>query len=341
MQHPESPSSSDPEDRFRPASTRSDGQAAVLRAERVLARYGAGVETAENVRSASNDVWLAGTLCLRMSRRPGADTLLEEARLASVLPSEVGYPEVIASGIEEGHEWVLSRRLPGLNLWHAWPAMTLDQRMAAIEDLWRRHLALQETDLKLLAGLRLPPPRRYRFDPHESAAQLRRLVEVGVLEEGLAPTLWQLVESGQGSIQSVPWRLVHGDPGLTNVQCQEGVVIGLLDLEAAGIGPFDLDLDPLLRILSDPLGDSDSPGPYGLPDAESFAGAFERLIEVAAPMLHLPDASKRLRCYAVLFDLTILTSALGRGVEVETVRGWAGRLRNVAPHRSYLDRIWS
>lgn len=341
MGHKQSSSTSDPNDRFRHALTRSDGHKAVSRADIVLRRYGTSVEAAENPRSASNDVWLAGGLCLRMSRRPGPDTLFDEARLGAVLPPQVGYPEVLATGIEDGHQWVLSRRLPGLNLWDSWPAMTHDQRMTAVDDLWHRHLGLQETDPELLANLRLPQPRRCHFDRDEAEGQLRYLVEGGVLEDELAPPLWQLVERGLETVWSIPWRLVHGDPGLTNVQCHNGIVIGLLDLEAACIAPFDLDLDPLLRILADPLDDSDSPGPYGMPDADSFAGVFERLVTAADPVLQLPDAPDRFRCYAVLFDLTILGSALRRGVPVETVRGWSGRIQDMTAHGSYLDRIWS
>lgn len=330
----------DPNDRFRHALTRSDGRAAIARAEAVLHRFGTSAEAAENPRSASNDIWLVSGFCLRMSRRSGPDTLFDEARLAAALPPEVGYPEILATGVEAGYQWVLSRRLPGLNLWDAWPTMTHDQRMTAIEDLWHRHLALQEANPKLLADLPLPPLRRYRFDREESAGQLRRLVGAGVLDEELAPSLWEIVERGLETARSVPWRLVHGDPGLTNAQCHDGVVIGLLDLEAACIAPFDLDLDLLMRVLADPLDDSDSPGPYGMPDEDSFTGAFERLVTAAAPILQHPGAPDRFRCYAVLFDLTILGSALRRGVPVETLRGWSARIRGVATHRSHLDCIW-
>lgn len=338
---PESSGTSDPNDQFRHALTRSDGRAAVARADAVLRRFGAGVGVAENPRSASNDVWLAGGVCLRMARRPGPDSLFDEVRLAAVLPPEVGYPEVLATGVEDGYEWVLSRRLPGLTLWDAWPALSRDERMAAVEDLWRLHLALQRTDPDPLAGLRLPPPRRYRFDREAAAGQLRALEGAGVLEAELAPRVWDLVEGGLEAVRSVSWRLVHGDPGLTNVQCHEGRVIGLLDLEAAGIGPVDLDLDPLLRIFADPLDDPDSPGPYGMPDDESFAGAFDRLVAAAEPLLRLPGAPERFRGYAALFALTVLEGALRRGVPAGVLRGWAAQLRDVAAGRSYLDRIWS
>ncbi len=331
----------DPEDRFRHALMRSDGHAAIARAEAVLRRFGASVESAQNPRSASNDVWLAGEFCLRMSRRAGPDPLSDEVRLAALLPPEVGYPEVIATGVEDGHQWVLSRRLPGLNLWDAWPALTHDQRMIAVEELWQRHVALQRVDLDLLADLQLPPPRRYRFDRDVAARQLRNLVEAGVLEGDLASSIWEVIERGLEAVRAVPWRLVHGDPGLTNAQCHDGNVVGLLDLEAAAIAPIDVDLDPLLRMLADPLDDPDSPGPHGMPDAESFVGAFERLVTVAAPFLQLPGAPERFRGYAALADLTVLEGALRRGMPIEILRGWTVRVSDVTTHRSYLERIWS
>lgn len=162
-----------------------------------------------------------------------------------------------------------------------------------------------------------------------------------MLEPPLASLCWERVERGLDAIRLVPWHLVHGDPAFSNVQWHDGRVIGLLDLETACVAPCDADLQPLLRMLADPLDDPGDPGPFGLPTLESFAGTFERLVEVASPLLALPGAERRLRCYAVLSELTILANALQRGVAASTLRGWAGRLRLVVNGTSYLGRVWS
>lgn len=57
-----------------------------------------------------------GGSCLRMSREPGDTTLFVEAALAPLLPSDVGYPRVLATGREDSYAWVLSERLAGCNL---------------------------------------------------------------------------------------------------------------------------------------------------------------------------------------------------------------------------------
>lgn len=340
MGRQELPGSPDPNEQFQRALTRPGGVAAATCATRVLRGVGPELAGAENPHSASNDVWLLPGYCLRMARRPGEGGLLREARLADVLPAEVGYPRILAAGVEEGYEWLLAERLPGLNLWDAWPTLTPRQRLEAVEELWRRHLALQQADSAALAGLMLPPHPRYRFTPSEAASQLRRLATAGVLEEGLTPALWGIIERGLTAIRMVPWRLVHGDPGFTNAQYHEGRVIGLLDLETACIAPCDMDLQPLLRMLADPLDDPGSPGPHGLPTPESFAGAFERLVQTAMPLLRQPGAPQRFRGYAVLFALTILDNALRRGVAAETLRGWTGDITAAAAGRSYVDRLW-
>src|SRR4051812_28886153 len=101
MAHTEPTDESGLEDQFQHALTRSDGAAANARADAVLHRFGTSVAAAWNPHSASNDVWLAGAVCLRMSRRAGADGLFDEAQLASVLPAAVGYPPVLATGVED------------------------------------------------------------------------------------------------------------------------------------------------------------------------------------------------------------------------------------------------
>jgi scyllo-inosamine 4-kinase len=341
MAHTEPPDTFGLEDQFQHALTRSDGAAARARADAVLRRFGTGVAAAWNPDSASNDVWVAGTVCLRMARQAGTDDLRDEAHLAALVPADIGYPFVLATGVEDGHEWMVCHRLPGTNLWDAWPVLTHPQRLRAIEDLWHRHLALQRTEITSLRPRHRVPPRRYALEREKALHQLQVLVEARVVDDAWAPQVWDLVTQGLAAAGAVPWRLVHGDPAFSNVQCAEGRVIGLLDLEAAGCGPCDLDLDPLLRMLADPLDDPGVPGPYGLPTAASFVGAFAHLVTVAAPSIQRPGAAERLRGYAVLFRLAVLATARERGVPVPVLRGWTRDLHALVHQQSYLDRIWS
>lgn len=325
---------------FQPAQQRSDGAAALERAQHVLQPFGADITAATNPQSASNDVWLVDQFCLRMSRQPGPDTLLEEAQLAALLPADVGYPAVIATGVEMGYQWMLSQRLPGLNLWEAWPVLTDAERRNAIADLWYRHLALQGTSVHLLPALAARQPSHYLLQHEQAAQQLRRLVTAGVIENGVAGPLWSLVEGGLNAAGQVPWRLVHGDPAFGNVQCHQGRVIGLLDLEAAAIAPYDLDLDLLLQFLSNPLDDPSPAGPYGLPDVTAFAGTVEQLVRVATPHLEPTKASTRLKGYAALSTMMVLDRALGRGVPTQVLREWTQGLSTLVGGGSYLDRLW-
>lgn len=50
----------------------------------------------------TNLVWLEPDLVLRLCTRPGSTSLLRESRLAALLPAEVGYPEIVETGIAQG-----------------------------------------------------------------------------------------------------------------------------------------------------------------------------------------------------------------------------------------------
>lgn len=344
----------DPDEEFKRAGLRVDGEQANERAGRVLATYGDSLRGATNPPSGSNDVWVTERLVLRISRSLSAqpssavhpqglddESLVREAALARLLPAEIGYPNVVATGSEDGYSWILCERLPGENLWDAWPILSSAERLGAVAELWRRVCLVRSVSVEAAAAIGLGAPRRYPFERPEFSRRLARLAKSEVLDASVVAAAEEVVERARPHIGGAPTAVLHGDIGLTNALCSEGQLVALLDFEAAAIGPADLDLEYLLRLLSDPLDDPGDPGPHGLPSPESFEGVWDTVVDAARPLLEAPGAQERLTAYAVLFDVTILDRQLDRGWPPARVRGSSERLVAVATTGGYLRRIWA
>src|SRR5438874_1461011 len=108
----------------------------------IFGRYGVDLRAARRAGGWSNATWLAGGLALRIAGAPGTDDIRREARLAPLLPPEVGYPQVIETGVDEGYEWSLAREVPGRNLGEVWPSLDWDRRIAALRQLWEKAQAV-------------------------------------------------------------------------------------------------------------------------------------------------------------------------------------------------------
>lgn len=334
------PQTGDPDVRFKRAQDRADGAASAAIASKILAAHRDSIDGATNPHSGSNDVWITTRHVLRVSRDAGDDALHREARLAPLLPAEVGYPPVVASGVADDRAWLLVERLPATNLWDAWPTLGRQQRLKAVDDLWRRARLLAQVPTKAAAELGVRGPSKYPFDAADFVERLDRLVSAGVLNLRTAERGSEAVENGRAHLDEVPVQLVHSDIGMTNVLCAGGNVIALIDFEAAAIGPADLDLEYLLRGMSDPLGDPPEPGSHGMPSPGAFDGVWSVLVEAAQPLLRLPGARERLIAYAVLFDVAVLEGQLRRGWAPARVRRYRGRLVDIVTSGGYLASLW-
>jgi hypothetical protein len=107
-----------------------------MRVARIL--QSAGVNHADSpvrIAGSSNEVWRAGNYVIRVGFQTGAERLRREARLSELLPDNVRYPEVVASGVESFGEWIVVHHCPGIPLSEAWIGMTPDQRRAVTHDL--------------------------------------------------------------------------------------------------------------------------------------------------------------------------------------------------------------
>lgn len=269
-------------------------------AAQVLARHGGDFARARRAGGFSNLTWLADGLAVRVAAAAGPGDLRREARLAALLPPEVGYPRVIASGVLEGHEWLLAEEAPGVNLGEVWPALGWEARGRAISELWEKTEAVHRVDLAQAAlHVRAQSP-FYAPNPLAAAAQMRQLEQRAMLRPAQSAVLQAALERFWHALPEAPVVLNHGDLCTENALWHQGHVSALLDFEFAVAAPVELDANELLgqayapRETEDPLPDPTGAGILCLREAATRA---------VLPLLQRSGAKDRLLGYAVLLQL--------------------------------------
>jgi hygromycin-B 7''-O-kinase len=281
---------------------------AELRARRALAGARLDPDTPlHQVESVTNEVWSAGDAVVRVNRRIHP-RLRREAELAQHLPARLHYPELIASGTENGSDWLILKRRPGIPLVRCWPGLTPTERRLAVDQLAEAVQALHETPAPLdIAGaegvpqLLQPGPRA--TDPLlaglDRAATFEHVDRVFIAE---AMTWVRALRPVLDPFESPT--LIHGDLHFQNVlwDTDGRGITAVLDLEFSRAAPADLDLDIFLRFcayphLFVPVGreaearaDEYQDVPYWFRDAYPALFAHPRLLD-------------RLRLYSVAFDV--------------------------------------
>ncbi len=222
-----------------------------VRARRALTSAGLdGDRSLVLLESATNEVWAAGDLVVRLNRRT-KPRLQREAALARVLPPEVRYPEVVAASVESGEDWIVVRRAAGTPLVRVWPSLSPDDRRRAVEQMATALRALHGTE----APAHLPDPgdAPQALQPGSHAteplcAALERASKLPFVDAGALTDAIGWVRTQRSALDPfVSTTLIHGDLHFQNVLWDGSVVTALLDLEFARPAPPDLDLDVFLR----------------------------------------------------------------------------------------------
>jgi aminoglycoside phosphotransferase len=91
------------------------------RAVQILRALGLPFSPLEPAVSYSGAVWLTPDYVLHYHLTGPPGRLEHEARIAARLAPEALYPEVIAVGCDGEHDWLVTRRVPGIVLSAAWP----------------------------------------------------------------------------------------------------------------------------------------------------------------------------------------------------------------------------
>jgi aminoglycoside phosphotransferase len=274
-----------------------------------MALQGAGLSQStplERASSVTNEVWLAGEYVIRVNRHPN-QRLRREAALAPQLPSDIGYPEIVAYGGDLGADWLVCKRVPGLVLSRCWPAMNREERREAVRQLStkmrRMHQFEFPTDLaaidapQLLGGAKSFSP----VDPLLEA--LNRARTLANVDPRLLEQAGSLVRKTAFTLDPFDnTTLVHGDLTFENILWDGTQITAVLDFEWARAGPADLDLDVFLRFCSYPFlhvaEDYES-----LTRAEDYAEVPWWVGEDYPELFDFRQQFERIRLYAIAYDV--------------------------------------
>lgn len=202
---------------------------------------------------ASNEVWLTDHHVVRVSAIKG-DHLIREARVLEHLPASAAVGEVVATGSEAGHDWMVTTRQPGEVLSGRWPLLSPADRRRAVHELAEQLRAVHSTSAEEVLGV--PPDPPHPLGGPDPTARLQQMLgEARRLPNVPGPLINEVAAAVEEAAPTVtPWpdaTLVHGDVHFKNV-LWDGHVTGLIDFEWTRPGPPDLDLDVFLRFCADP-----------------------------------------------------------------------------------------
>ncbi len=200
--------------------------------------------------SNANEAWLGPTFVLRVNARGDVGRLQREARIAASLPPEALYPGVLACGGDGKIEWIIVRRVEGVDLSRAWPELDAAARERATRDLARALCALHGvTAHDLPRDDELEPPHTLPLE--RLLGLLERVRDQGV-DAKLLDELGQLIRAGWTAFDWTNTGLVHGDPHLENVLWDGQHVSAVLDLEWSRRSWLEVDLETLLSFCDHP-----------------------------------------------------------------------------------------
>jgi aminoglycoside phosphotransferase (APT) family kinase protein len=201
-------------------------------AEEVISGRGVDFAAAVPAKAWSNATWLVGEFVIRVAPTAGPADLLREAGLAAFLPVQVGYPDIIDAGVLNGHEWVLTRRIPGHSLSDVWSTLDWNQRASAIEQVWAKAEQVHRVDVSIAAPYVRPRTPFFPESATEAITRLHRLVSAGLLTARQVVVLREALDRFWVALPRMSKVLNHGDLGKINVLWHDGRVVSLVDLSS-------------------------------------------------------------------------------------------------------------
>lgn len=276
-------------------------------AEQIFRRLGVDPAIATRGGGRSNITWLAGGLALRLATERGTGHLRREAGLGSLLPSEVGYPVSIESGVTDGYEWSLSKQIEGRNLGEVWPGLSWQERVTATRQLWKKVEAVHRVSAQAAAPYVLNQSMFYPAKIADARKSLARLLDHQMVAREQAQILDILLERFWAALEKAPRELNHGDFTIENALYHSGRVVALLDFEYAIIAPPELDANELIKSAFLP---PEEPDPLPDPGSQDLKQFQETVLELVQPMLTHPGSQDLLVGFSALLGFWMLENEL-------------------------------
>jgi scyllo-inosamine 4-kinase len=253
--------------------------------------------------------WMSDRFVIRVGLVPGKTDLRREARIAATLPAEVGYPEVVESGVLHGHEYMVTRRIAGTSVSSAWPTLGGRERADALRELWALAEHVHQVNLSDVEGMDVTSSPFYAQSLGVAVGSLEDLGRARILSERQIDNLVVQLQEFYDEVGSAQAVLNHGDLYIGNAIWDGSRVVSLVDFEFAVIAPVELDLNELAKHVFGPV---DAVG-----DQAIVLGPARRAVLDAA--VALPVRASLLKGYAVLLESWLASREIGRR-SIETVR---------------------
>jgi len=209
------------------------------RAREILRKLDLPTFSIEYVESHSNQVWMTRDYVVHYHVIGPVGRLEHEARVASRLPPEVLYPEVVAVGRDGNHDWLVTKRVPGTILSAVWPSLDDKERCSAITEV-----AAALRAIHCSPAMDLIPPCLQRGVRVMSRRRLAHKLQAF----DISSSFHTLLEA-----EDPPYVMVHGDFTFNQALWHDGHITAIYDLEMSHAETPDWDLGTFLEFCHDPV----------------------------------------------------------------------------------------
>ena len=210
--------------------------------------HGLRFETAERAGGWTNAVWLNGDLALRLSTAINGDRLRREAERTKYLPPGAGYPPVISTGVTDGYEWCVSKRVDGIVLSGVWDGFNYDERLAALKQITGIMNCVHSVDVEKIDAITLRSAWYCKFDRDESLARFKSYAADKIFTEAQSRAFTGVLEKFYNSLDGARFVMNHGDITTDNLMWRDGNVVALLDYEHSVVAPPLLDIQSIINM---------------------------------------------------------------------------------------------
>lgn len=217
-------------------------------ASQIFEQYGLTMETAIRAGGWTNEVWFNDDLVLRLSLTKDSNRIRREIQLSQMLPVVVGYPVNISSGVIEGYEWSISKRIKGINLSEAWPNLSWAERGHAAKQIWKIMQGVHAVDIGKVKELSSKNPWYSSLDADEILSKFKYYVERGIFTSEQGTILSDILKRFWNKLPIATVVLNHGDITMDNILWNEGNIVSLMDFEHSVIAPEGIDLNSFINL---------------------------------------------------------------------------------------------
>lgn len=266
-------------------------------AEEVFQQYGLNFQTAVRAGGWTNAVWLNGDFALRVSLKRGNDRIGREVQLSKLLPKEVSYPQNIQTGMTDGFEWSLSKRVSGQPLSEVWDSLKWAQRISAVRQIVDIVRYVHTVDIGKAEFWAKKTAWYNEFSIEKSLADIERYIEQRLLTDEQGCQMRKILKRFYQAHFTAKPVLNHGDITMDNLLWHEGNVVSLMDFEHSVIAPPELDIHSLVNLAFLPTEDR----MLTCNDGDETSEYLDAVSKLITPLFSRPESADLILGYSILY----------------------------------------